>query len=603
MNEIKSDGVRKTILNQLEALMGYAMEDSVLLDEYVLNLLHGITLQINKEVLIMTNEQNTIVQVAIGDDRSVAFSDNNLQSAKGLGRGRVIHTHPGGNPTLSPEDFSSAKSQSLQCMISIGAGEGVPIRFGVALPIIKDGELVYASGIINSLKALNALDVDTYAFEANKALRRLPNAGFDIVDEEERALLLGVDFGSKSQDLELSASMEELARLVETAGGVVVGSITQNRPQVDPIFYLGSGKMTEVGRLIQNTNANIIITNDELSAKQIACIEARTGCKTIDRTTIILDIFAKHAKTREGKLQVELAQQKYRISRLRGLGLVLSRTGGGIGTRGPGEKKLETDRRHIQRQVDELLKRIEGIKKSNALGAKQRQKNKVRTVALVGYTNSGKSTLFNKMTGSQVVEKDGLFVTLDSTMRQVQQDKGNYLMSDTVGFIEKLPHDLVVAFRTTLQEVEDADLLLHVMDASNPHAQIQQQVVEKVLRDMKSHEKDTLLVFNKMDKLSPEEVLIYENLAKRENGVCISAKTGQGIHDLFDTISNTLGGGLSEIQLIIPYEQGQALSELHTLGDVQSTEYLDTGTKVVALVDGDFPWHKYQPWQIDAPTS
>ncbi|MEG1431502.1 GTPase HflX [Eubacterium sp.] len=599
MSELKAEGVRKSILNELNNLKGTAMEEGRLLDETVLKLLTDTTLKLNREVLLMLDDHNVIHNVALGDVNTVAFGDAKMETtAIGLNRIRVIHTHPGGNPHLSDEDLSAAVRQRLQCMVAVGVAPDGTNRFGIGLPMVEDESLVYRYALVDSLRRLNALDVAGYAALASRELRRLPGAGFDTVDTEERALLLGVDLGTRGIGIDLASSMEELRRLVETADGRVVDVVTQSRSQIDPVFYLGKGKLREIVRLVQNADANLIVANDELNSNQIACIESLTGCKTIDRTTIILDIFARHAKTREGKLQVELAQQKYRMSHLKGLGIVLSRTGGGIGTRGPGEKKLETDRRHIRRQIDELLSRLERIDKSNALGAKQRTRNQIRTVALVGYTNSGKSTLFNRLTDSDVVMQDGLFITLDSTMRQINPEYGNYLLSDTVGFIEKLPHDLVTAFRTTLKEVDDADLLLHVVDAAGPHAQAQMAVVDEVLGSIGAGHQDILVVYNKIDLLDEASALALQNRAEREGAVCISAREGEGTHTLTAAISAHLGGGTRTRQFLIPYTHSKVLAALHEKAEVTQMDYVEMGTQVTAITDKDFPSHRFEAYEI-----
>jgi GTP-binding protein HflX len=353
--------------------------------------------------------------------------------------------------------------------------------------------------------------------------------------------------------------------------------------------------------VIQNNDINLIVANDELNSRQIANIEAATGTKTVDRTTIILDIFARHAKTREGKLQVELAQQKYRLSHLKGLGIVMSRTGGGIGTRGPGEKKLETDRRHIRRQLEELEGRIERINKSNLVNALQREKNKIKTVSLIGYTNSGKSTLFNRLTESEVVTKDGLFITLDSTLRKVVPEQGDYLVSDTVGFIDKLPHDLIMAFKTTLKEVETADVLLHVVDTSNHNCQAQIKVVEQVLSDIGVGNKKMIMVYNKIDKLpvDEQEALLLKNKTNQDtDGIYMSAKKGWGIDDLYETINRVLIGERKEMKLLIPYDDTKSMALLHELKAVVEIEYLGEGNLVTIEVTKDFPLHLVEKYQV-----
>ncbi len=276
---------------------------------------------------------------------------------------------------------------------------------------------------------------------ADKFIKNSDDNRFDAEDEEERALLIAVELPG-SQGMAIEDSMEELAQLVKTAQGTVIDQVIQSRDKIDPVFYVGKGKMQELTKIVQNRDINLIVANDELNSNQIANIERATGIKTLDRTTIILDIFARQARTREGKLQVELAQQKYRLSHLKGMGIVLSRMGAGIGTRGPGEKKLETDRRHIRRQINELERRNLKIEKSNELNALQRQKNKVQILGLIGYTNSGKSTLFNALTDIDAVIEDGLFITLDSTLRKVRPEYGDFQVSETVGFIVKLPHEI-----------------------------------------------------------------------------------------------------------------------------------------------------------------
>ncbi|MEG0310245.1 MAG: GTPase HflX [Eubacterium sp.] len=517
MIDINAEGVRKSIIEELDGMMHYQMEDQVLLDHFVLEILVRLTNQLHREILMMTSDKNTIEYVGIGDVSKVSLGNLEIgERTKGLNRLRVIHTHPNGSPYLSEEDLSAADNRKIQCMVAVGVYEDKPPRFGIGAPMVNETSVVYGQGVFETLEKLNAFPLDDYVYMANRALKKDPDALFDLEDETERALLVGVEVGNKRDGIDLDESMEELARLVETADGIVVDRVTQNRTQFDPIFYVGRGKLMEIVRMIQNLDINLIAANDELNSNQIRMIETMTGVKTIDRTTLILDIFAKHAKTKEGKLQVELAQQKYRLGHLKGLGIVLSRTGGGIGTRGPGEKKLETDRRHIRRQIDELERKNEKINQTNERNALSRQKNNIRTAALIGYTNSGKSTLFNVLTESDAVVKNGLFITLDSTIRKVRPEDGDYLISDTVGFIEKLPHDLVKAFKTTLKEVETADLLLHVIDASNPNCQAQIEVVNQVLREIGSGHQNVLMVYNKMDKLSPEEQQQIQNRALRE---------------------------------------------------------------------------------------
>ncbi len=602
MTEVKAEGVRRSILDELNKLIGYTMENQVLLDEDVLAVLVRLTKTLGREILVMTNDKSKIEYVGIGDASKVPLDHSKVQeNRKSLNRIRVIHTHPGGNPHLSEEDFSASDNLSVECMVAVGVGEDSPVLFGIGAPVVKDGQVVYGMGICESLAQLNRFPLENYVLAANRALRRDPGAGFDIEDERERALLIGVEVSGSRGGIDLEESMEELARLVETAEGDVAEVVTQHRPQIDPVFYVGRGKLLEILKIIQNKDINLIVANDELSANQIGNIEGITGVKTIDRTTIILDIFARQAKTREGKLQVELAQQKYRLSHLKGLGIVLSRTGGGIGTRGPGEKKLETDRRHIRRQIDELERKNAKINQTNELNAKGRKKNNIRTVSLIGYTNSGKSTLFNVLTESDAVIKDGLFITLDSTIRKVRPEAGDYLVSDTVGFIEKLPHELIKAFKTTLKEVETADLLLHVVDASNPNYKSQIEVVNQVLRDIGSGHKKVLMVYNKMDRLLPEERERFENRAARAgDAICISAREKWHIGALTEIIDGDLRGMSLEKTYCIPYEDSRAMAVLHEKSTVLDTRYDEGGTRVRVSINGDFPAHQYEKYEVEA---
>ncbi|MEG1939771.1 MAG: GTPase HflX [Eubacterium sp.] len=600
MIDINAEGVRKSIIEELDGMMHYQMEDQVLLDHFVLEILVRLTNQLHREILMMTSDKNTIEYVGIGDVSKVSLGNLEIgERTKGLNRLRVIHTHPNGSPYLSEEDLSAADNRKIQCMVAVGVYEDKPPRFGIGAPMVNETSVVYGQGVFETLEKLNAFPLDDYVYMANRALKKDPDALFDLEDETERALLVGVEVGNKRDGIDLDESMEELARLVETADGIVVDRVTQNRTQFDPIFYVGRGKLMEIVRMIQNLDINLIAANDELNSNQIRMIETMTGVKTIDRTTLILDIFAKHAKTKEGKLQVELAQQKYRLGHLKGLGIVLSRTGGGIGTRGPGEKKLETDRRHIRRQIDELERKNEKINQTNERNALSRQKNNIRTAALIGYTNSGKSTLFNVLTESDAVVKNGLFITLDSTIRKVRPEDGDYLISDTVGFIEKLPHDLVKAFKTTLKEVETADLLLHVIDASNPNCQAQIEVVNQVLREIGSGHQNVLMVYNKMDKLSSEEQQQIQNRALREeHAVCISAAKIWNIENLTEEIRNELKGMSTEITYCIPYDASKALALLHEKSTVLETNYDEKGTVVKVLITQEFPVHLYEKYVI-----
>lgn len=593
-------GVRQSILAELDELIDYEMENQKILDDYVLEILRRLSLATNKEILLVTNDRNRVQWFNIGDAGNVQISDDQmLYHVKTLNRYRVIHTHPNGNARLSEEDFSAAKAEALQCIIAIGIKEDEDSRFAMGVPLVRNEEIVYQQVAFDALKDLNRFPLDDLVAEANAFIKIDPNRVFDDENQVERALLLGVDLG-KGQGIDLDESMRELKQLVLTAGGQVIEAMTQNRSSIDPSFYVGKGKIQEVLGQVQNNEINLIVTNDELNARQIANIEAATGVKTLDRTSVILDIFAKQAKTREGKLQVELAQQKYRMSHLKGIGITMSQIGGGIGTKGPGEKKLETDRRHIRQQIEDLEEKTKQIQKSNAITASQRQKNNIKTVSLIGYTNSGKSTLFNRLTKSDAPTQDALFITLDSTLRKIDDDRKDYLVSDTVGFIDKLPHELVNAFKTTLKEVETADLLLHVIDLASPNYQDHIHVVNDVLKELGVDEKAMILVYNKIDARSEkDQLLLHESMAAEPRSLIISAKEGLGIDELRVKISDELLGMRKEQSLFIPYEDAASLALLHERNVVVDIAYEELGTRVVIEITDDFPVHLFDQYLID----
>ncbi len=596
----ENSGIRQSILAELEELIDYEMENQKILDDYVLEILRRLSLATNKEILLVTSDRNRVQWFNIGDAVNVRIADDQMRyHVKSLNRYRVIHTHPNGHARLSEEDFSAAKAEALQCLIAIGIKEDEDSRFAMAVPLVREEEIVYQELVFDSLKDLNRFPLDDLVAEANAFIKIDPNRVFDEEKKVERALLLGVDLGRR-QGIDLDESMRELKQLVLTAGGQVIEVMTQNRPQIDPRFYVGKGKIKEVIRAVQNNEINLIVTNDELNSRQIANIEAATGVKTLDRTSVILDIFAKQAKTREGKLQVELAQQKYRMSHLKGIGITMSQIGGGIGTKGPGEKKLETDRRHIRQQIEDLEEKTKQIQKSNAITASQRQKNNIKTVSLIGYTNSGKSTLFNRLTKSDAPTQDALFITLDSTLRKIDDNRKDYLVSDTVGFIDKLPHELVNAFKTTLKEVETADLLLHVIDLASPNYQDHIQVVNDVLKELEVDQKAMILVYNKIDALSDEDqLLLQDTIADQAHSIIISAKEGLGIDELLVKISDQLLGMRKEQSLLIPYEDAAFLALLHERNVVVDIAYEELGTRVVIEITDDFPVHLFDQYRVD----
>ena len=404
--------------------------------------------------------------------------------------------------------------------------------------------------------------------------------GFEILQEvEERVILVGVSTG-EGDDTE--QSLDELEELAKTAGAVTVGKVIQNREQIHPGTYIGTGKIAEVQQLAYEVEATGIICDDELSPAQLKNLEEELDLKVMDRTLIILDIFASRASTSEGKIQVELAQLKYRQARLVGLGSTLSRLGGGIGTRGPGEKKLEMDRRLIKNRIAQLNRELREVKRHRELTREQRTKNRIPVVAIVGYTNAGKSTLLNTLTGAGVLQEDQLFATLDPTTRSRKLPSGqDILLTDTVGFIRKLPHHLIDAFKSTLEEAKYADLILHVVDASNPQMDEQMYVVYETLQRLEAMDKPVVTAFNKMDRIG-ESLTVRDFKADRI--VQVSAKTGEGLEALLQAIEEILREQKIYIERVYSYQESGKIQLIRKYGELLGEEYKEDGIHVSAYV-------------------
>lgn len=394
----------------------------------------------------------------------------------------------------------------------------------------------------------------------------------ELKETQERVILVGV---STSDHDDTEKSLDELEELAATAGAVTVGRVIQNLDQIHPGTYVGKGKLEEIKDLLWETEATGIICDDELSPIQLGNMEDVLDTKVMDRTLIILDIFAGRASTNEGKIQVELAQLKYRQSRLTGLGKSLSRLGGGIGTRGPGEKKLEMDRRLIRDRIAQLNRELKDVKRHREVTREQRSKNKIPVVAIVGYTNAGKSTLLNTLTGAGVLEEDKLFATLDPTTRNLKlPSKQEVLMTDTVGFIRKLPHHLIEAFRSTLEEAKYADIILHVVDASNPQVDEQMYIVYETLMNLEVKNKPIITAFNKQDKLEEESIL---RDFRADYIVRISAKHGEGLEELQAVIEEILRGQKILIEKIYSYADAGKIQMIRKYGELLEEEYRGEG--------------------------
>jgi len=397
----------------------------------------------------------------------------------------------------------------------------------------------------------------------------------------EQIVLVGVQFDGLTSD-ELDANLDELARLVDTAGADAVERVVQRRRTPDPATFVGAGKAEEIHQVSRQLDADTVVFDDELTPAQQHNLERLLGRSALDRTAVILDIFAQNATTLEGKAQVELAQLRYRLPRLRGRRGQLSQQAGGIGSRrGPGETQLEVDRRRIQHRLGKLEREIDHLHRRRRTQRKARRRGRHRTVAIVGYTNAGKSTLLNRLTGAGVVAEDRLFATLDATTRRLDLPGGEgVLLTDTVGFIRKLPHHLVEAFRSTLEEVAEADLLLHVVDAAAADPEAQIDAVRRVLREIGAGEVTELVVVNKAD-LSADA----EQLARRHGGVVVSAATGAGVEGLLAALADRVRRLTAEVELLVPYDRGDVLAAVHREGEVLEVDHRAEGTRVVARLE------------------
>ena len=408
---------------------------------------------------------------------------------------------------------------------------------------------------------------------------------FDTEERQERIILVGVE---TAEGDDTKQSLEELEELGQTAGAVTVGMVIQKRERMHPGTYIGKGKIEEVAALVSQCNADTVVCDDELSPAQLRNLSDALDVKVIDRTVMILDIFAKHATTNEGKLQVELAQLRYRSSHLIGERTELSRLGGGIGTRGPGEQKLEQDRRLIRNRISQLKKELEQVTRTRTLTRKKRQENPIPVIAIVGYTNAGKSTLLNYLTGAGVLSQDKLFATLDPTTRKLTTQEGEeFLFTDTVGFIRKLPHHLIQAFRSTLEEAKYADMILHVVDCANPDMDAQMFTVYETLRRLKVGDKKVITAFNKIDLRDDAGVLKDLNA---DETVRISAKTGEGLEELLHTVSKVAREGKLVVEKTFSYAEGSVVSQIRSIGKILEEDYRNEGIYIKAEIPREYEY-------------
>ncbi|MDM0626252.1 GTPase HflX [Clostridium perfringens] len=580
-----TDGIRNSVLKELEELYKINVPKYSVCTEDMINIISRLSSQIEREISVGINRKGKVISVAIGDSSSVEIPLIDIHE-KRLSGVRIIHTHPSGVSRLSALDISALMKLKLDTIMAIAVEEGKAKDASLGFCYVENEILISEEAphlTIDKCLQINILDKINHVEEVIKTSNVEE-------DDSERAILVGCD---------TRESLDELEELAKACDIPTLEKVFQNRSKIDASFYIGRGKVLEIANIRQLTRANLVIFDDELSGAQVKNLEANLGVKAIDRTTLILEIFSRRAKTREAKIQVELAQLKYRAARLMGLGTVMSRTGGGIGTRGPGEKKLEIDRRHIRERIYDLQAELKKIKKIRETQRERRSKDKTSQVSLVGYTNAGKSTLRNTLCAEsastlatqakdKVFEADMLFATLDTTTRAIKlPDNRDITLTDTVGFVSKLPHELVEAFKSTLEEVIYSDLLCHVVDASSDNAQEEIIAVEKVLGELKALESAKILVLNKIDKADEEKLneleakysSIYNKVVK------ISARERINLDDLLEAISEELPYTLKSKEYIIPYTAQQVVAYLHRNANVSEEEYREEGTYIKAEVD------------------
>ncbi|WP_304117459.1 GTPase HflX [Phascolarctobacterium succinatutens] len=594
-NEIYGNlkGIRNSVIDELKTFYDIRIEGGSLLNTELAMRMADVTDFINREVSVYLSRSGQVLAVAVGNDQSVELPP--VEGRRGTSRlsgVRCVHTHPNGNPYLSGVDISALKNNRFDAMVAIGVtspnfSESV-LTFGMITGIDNNEQYeVECYGTLTPTEAEGIFFPNLVATVERILDKQSGSAS--LAQGTERAIIVGMEYGGGASIIGWSAedSLEELKQLADTAGAEVVARFLQKRPKPDPAFFIGRGKVQELALYVQQENVDLCIFDDELSPAQQRNIEQAMGVRVLDRTALILDIFAQRAHTNEGKLQVELAQLQYTLPRIMGKGLSLSRLGGGIGTRGPGETKLEVDRRRIRDRIAYIKGCISKVKNVRTLQRSGRAKSSVPTVSLVGYTNAGKSTLLNTLTNSDIYAQDQLFATLDPTTRQLElPNKQQAILTDTVGFIQRLPHQLVAAFQSTLEEVVEADVLLHVIDVSHELYKEQANAVYHVLEELGAKDKTIITVYNKIDKL-PEGSALAERLAKEENSICISAKARLNLDGLLALIAENLKLKSVEESFLVPYSDSAAVSRLHEAGTVLEQEYLAEGTLLKVRMEAE----------------
>ena len=577
------EGLRNSVIEALEGVYDLEVPQNRLWTEELVNTLAALSGAINREIAIYLDRKGHITDVCIGDFKTVELNEvQGRRSKTRLSGVHCIHTHPNGNGMLSAVDINSLKLLRLDMIAAVGVIGEDPSDIYVAVPSPVSVEDVEIFGPYNAAKKEFDALIE-YIEEADEFLRDQ----FESLEEvTERAILVGIKT-QETKDIqgvsEADISMIELKELAQTAGALVVSKVIQKRDVRDAAYFIGKGKAEELKLMAQSLDADLVILDEEISPSQQRNLEELLGVKVIDRTGLILDIFAQRARSREGKIQVELAQLEYNLPRLRGLGLVMSRLGGGIGTRGPGETKLETDKRHIKRKITYLREQLKEIKKQRSILRLERRKNRIPVVSLVGYTNAGKSLLLNTLCGAGVYAENKLFATLDTATRQLNmEDNSTILVTDTVGFIRKLPHHLLDAFKSTLEEAVYSDALVIVADSSDPYVEDHIRIVDSILTELGAAQKPAVIAYNKIDKQIEGE---RPRLSTDRTVIEISAKMGQGLEELKTCLKDLLFEARIRVTLKIPFSEGWVLPWLYENGRVNSVEYDENASIVEAELD------------------
>lgn len=578
------DGIKDFILKELDSIYDITVTKNRVIEPEIIALIASISSRINREINVAIDRRGNIVEISIGDSSSVQLPLLNVQE-KRLSGIRVIHTHPNGNPNLSSIDISALTKLKLDCIAAIGVVEEKITGVVMGFCNVDGDELSHEATEIMNIPEF--IDYDfLYRIEEIESILKKRNI---VENDDEYAILVGIDNDE---------SLDELAELARACNVKVVGKFFQKKSKIDPCYFIGTGKVIELARFKQIKKANLIIFDEELSGLQVKNLEEVTGCKVIDRTVLILEIFATRARTREAKIQVELAQLKYRSSRLLGFGTTMSRTGGGVGTKGPGEKKLEIDKRRIRETIHDLKQELEKIRKTRVTQREKRDESGIPKISLVGYTNVGKSTLRNLLVSmytadntskkEDVFAENMLFATLDITTRAITlPDKRVASLTDTVGFVRKLPHDLVEAFKSTLEEVSFSDLIIHVVDISSDTVVEQIKAVENVLSELNALDKPTFLALNKCEMATPEQIANVKEKFSNYQMIEISAKQNYNIDKFLDMTVSLLPQTTRKCTYLIPYTDTSMGAYLHRNAIIQSEEYEGEGVRIVAIVNDE----------------